>query len=72
VAPENLKQELRPGNTPSRILRVTYVYERDHLPAGHGELEFDVADNAWISRHEDPRIHRMAECFLESYIKKRN
>ena len=57
---------------PARILHVTYVYERDHAPAGKGELEFDLADSTWIRPHQDPRINKMAECFLESYLKKKN
>ena len=57
---------------PVRILRIIYVYERDHRPAGQGELEFDLAHTAWIRSHPDPRIHKMAECFLETYLKKKN
>ena len=56
----------------ARFLRITYVYERDHRPAGQGELEFDLAESAWIRPHEDVRMQRMAECFLESYLKKKN
>ena len=52
------------------VLRLIYVCERDHLPAAHGELIFDLATAAWIRPHEDPRIQKMAECFLDSYLKK--
>jgi hypothetical protein len=54
----------------SRILHLSYVCERDHLPAANGELEFDLSRSTWLSRHCDVRIHKMAECFLESYLKK--
>jgi len=57
---------------PARMLRITYVYERDHRPAGRGELEFDLAGAAWVRPHQDPRIQKMAECFLESYLTKKN
>ena len=57
---------------PARILRITYAYERDHRPAGHGDLEFDLVDSAWIRSHQDSRIQKMAQCFLDSYLKKRN
>ncbi len=57
---------------PARILRIRYVCERDHRPAGQGELEFDLADCSWIRPHQDARIHKMAECFLQSYLKKKS
>lgn len=55
-----------------RILRLTYVYENGHRPAGQGVLEFDVSDATWIRCHEDARIQKMAQCFLESYLNKRS
>ena len=54
-----------------RILRLICVYERNNLPAGRGELEFDLATASWLRQHEDSRVQRMAECFLESYLNKR-
>jgi hypothetical protein len=58
-------------NTPARILRLTYVYEQANRPAGQGELEFDLSMATWLRRHEDARIQKMAECFVESYLNKR-
>ena len=55
---------------PARVIRLIYVCERDHRPAVHGELRFDLASAAWLCKHDDPRIQKMAECFLESYLKK--
>jgi hypothetical protein len=37
----------------------------------HGDLEFDLAQAVWLRRHDDARIQKMAECFLESYLKKK-
>jgi len=54
----------------ARIVRLTYVCERDHRPADHGELEFDLSRAVWLRLHDDTRIQKMAECFLESYMKK--
>jgi len=34
-------------------------------------LEFDLSRAIWLQRHEDARIQKMAECFLESYLKKK-
>jgi hypothetical protein len=52
------------------VLRLVYACERDHRPVAHGELTFDLVTAAWIGPHEDPRIQKMAECFLDSYLKK--
>lgn len=54
-----------------RVLHLRYVCERDHLPVADGHLEFDLEQGAWPRRHEDPRLQKMAECFLESYLKKK-
>lgn len=58
----------RPG--PSRMLRLLYVCERDHRPITHGDLLVDVSTVTWLRRHHDERIQKMAECFLDSYLKK--
>ena len=55
----------------ARVLRLVYVCEREHRPITHGELQFDVQNASWPVRHEDLRIQRMAECFLESYLSKK-
>ena len=47
---------------------LAYVCERNHLPSEHGRLEYSVAQSRWLSFHPDPRIQRMAECFLESWV----
>jgi len=60
------------ADAPARILRLIYVCERDHRPVVHGDLEFDIAQAMWLRRHADARIQKMAECFLESYLKKKN
>lgn len=58
------------AGAPARRLHLTYVCERDHRPVEHGELEFDPSRAAWLRPHDDPRIQRMAACFLESYLRK--
>lgn len=65
-------KSLRSSDGAARVLRLTYVCERGHRPVEHGELEFDIAQTAWLKRHSDPRIQKMAECFLESYLKKKS
>ena len=53
------------------ILRLRYVCERDHRPVESGELEFDLPSATWLRMHQDARVQKMAECFLESYLKKK-
>ena len=69
-APLSAKPSPGAADAPSRLLHLTYVCERDHRPVEHGELEFDLPSATWIHRHQDARIQKMAECFLESYLKK--
>ena len=55
----------------ARVLRLNYVCERDNRPVDHGELAYDLSQSAWLNIHVDARMQKMAECFLESYLKKR-
>jgi hypothetical protein len=59
------------NSVPGRVLVLRYVCEQDHRPVRHGDLEFDWSRGAWLRPHEDPRIQKMAECFLQSYLKKK-
>ena len=56
---------------PARVLVLRYVCERDHRPVEDGDLEFDLAQSTWLRCHDDARIQKMAECFLESYLKQK-
>jgi hypothetical protein len=64
---------MRNGNSdaaaPVRTLRLRYVCEKEHRPVESGDLDFDLLRAAWQSRHDDPRVQKMAECFLDSYLK---
>lgn len=51
---------------------VHFVFENAHAPAGHGSLEYDRRMGSWSSFHPDPRIQKMAECFLQSYLERKN
>ena len=65
-APKAENHDARP------TIRVCYVCERNHRPSEQGYLEFDLRRCVWQRRHDDPRLQKMAECFLESYLKKRS
>lgn len=56
----------------ARVIRIVYVCERGHRPVERGDLEFDLDRATWTRRHADPRLQKMAECFLESYWKRRS
>jgi len=59
------------AETAARVLQLVYVCERRHRPVKSGELQFNLQSAAWLLRHEDSRIQKMAECFVESYLKKK-
>lgn len=60
------------GTGSASVIQLRYVCERNHLPVEHGSLEFDLTSAAWSRRHDDSRLQKMAECFLESYQKKKS
>ena len=70
VSAPGLHGEGKAPDAQSRILRLVYVCEQQHLPAKNGELEYDVLSSKWLRRHDDQRIQKMAECYLETYLKK--
>ncbi len=72
-APREEMSQVSPDLAASRprSLVLRYVCEKDHRPAEHGDLEFDLSRATWLQRHDDARVQKMAECFLESYLKKR-
>lgn len=47
---------------------LNYACERSHRPADHGQLRFELGSGTWRNPHADPRIQKMAECFLRSYL----
>jgi len=54
------------------LVTVLYVCERDYRPAAHGTLDYDSAPGRWRAAHPDPRLQRMAECYLECYLLRRD
>jgi hypothetical protein len=56
---------------PTTTVYVHFVCERNHRPVANGALEFDLVRSDWLQRHSDPRIQKMAECYLASYTKKK-
>jgi hypothetical protein len=60
----------RTADQSATVILIRYVCERDHRPVAHGDLEFDLSHAVWRRRHDDPRVQRMAECFLDAYLPK--
>jgi hypothetical protein len=48
-----------------------YVYERKHEPVSHGIVEYDCIAHQWIVPLSDEIVQRQAECFLFSYLERR-
>ncbi len=46
---------------------ICFVCELDHAPIEHGELTFDLVNEFWLNRHPDPRVLRLANCYLQAY-----
>ncbi len=53
------------------ILPVLFVCEREYLPVAHGELLFDTVTGSWLESHHDPRVQRMAECYVHARKERR-
>jgi hypothetical protein len=48
-----------------------YIYDRDHLPVEHGQIEYDCAAGRWISALADACVQQQAECYLAVYLQRR-
>src|SRR5271165_4661849 len=48
-----------------------FVFESDHLPVGHGLLEYDRVLKSWTAPHSETRTKKLAESFLQSYLERR-
>jgi hypothetical protein len=48
-----------------------YACERDHLPADCGQVEYSRTQATWTKPHPNACVQRMAECYLESWSRKR-
>jgi hypothetical protein len=68
---EAQKNRKQTGDSASPTILLRYVCERNHLPVEHGELEYDLSTATWLERHDDPRVQKMAECFLQTYRQKK-
>lgn len=61
-----------PASAQGEKIRLRYVCERGHRPHQHGTLEYDVTGRVWPVAHGDARVQRMAECYIEAYLRRRD
>lgn len=60
------------GEERDGILRVLFACEREYLPADHGELLYNAASGSWLHPHDDARLQRMAECYVQAQRARRH
>ena len=51
-----------------QTLVLSYVCEAGHRPFEHGCLQYDLKARCWLNPHANPRVQKMAECYLESCL----
>jgi hypothetical protein len=59
------------GEEHDGLIHIRFAYERDYLPAGHGELIYETATRRWQTTHANACLLRMAECYIESQMARR-
>lgn len=60
------------GEERDGLLHIRFAYEREYLPAGHGELLYQIASREWQSSHLDACLQKMADCYVESQLARRS
>jgi hypothetical protein len=55
------------AHTSAEQITLWYVCELAHAPVEHGQLTFDRVGERWLNPHADPRVQRLAACYLETY-----
>jgi hypothetical protein len=52
-------------------ISLCYVSELNYLPREKGQMQYDSLTRTWLQMHPDARVQAMAECFLQSYLLRR-
>lgn len=60
------------GEESDGVLHVRFACELAYLPASHGELLYKKGSATWTVKHEDARIQRMAECYVQVQLERRS
>ena len=59
------------GEERDGLLKVRFALEREYLPAGHGELVYEVQARSWREQHSSACVQKMAQCYVESQLARR-
>jgi hypothetical protein len=59
------------GEERGGTVRIRFAFEREYLPAGSGELVYESATGRLLTEHSDACLQRMAVCYVQSQIKRR-
>jgi hypothetical protein len=59
------------GDEHGGLVHIRFAYERDFLPAGHGELIYETATQRWQTAPDNACLLRMAECYVETQMARR-
>jgi hypothetical protein len=46
---------------------ICFICELGHAPIERGELTFDLLREVWLNAHPEPRVLRLATCYLQTY-----
>lgn len=60
------------GDEHDGLVHIRFCYEREYLPAGHGELIYESATRQWQAANSNPCLVRMAECYIEAQMARRS
>jgi hypothetical protein len=59
------------GEEREGLVRIRFAFEREYLPAGSGELVYEVASDRVQTEHANAYLLRMAECYVQSQLLRR-
>lgn len=53
------------------IVRIYWVMEKNHLPCGHGPLDYSRAEAGFLAAHPDASVARQAQVYVDSYLRRK-
>jgi len=59
-------------NDSGEQVSVQFVLESGYRPAGQGLLQYDSTLKQWTSPHSETRIHKLADCFVRTYLERKS
>jgi hypothetical protein len=53
------------------LIRVHWVIEKEHLPFGHGPIEYSRADAGFRPAHPDTCVSQQAQAYVSAYLRRK-